>query len=196
MTRVGFHLILLVAISRDWSLSSSDCSSAFVPGGAAPERPEMISGRLPKDSIFAEAVDMNRYGDLWAIVGSVDGLVNSPRLWHAEVTKRMKEKGWVAHSLDPALYLFWGGKTLIGIAGIHVDDMLSCFSRCEKGRAARAILKDAFHWEEWQDDASVYCGKMSTAERKNARRSLSTWRTSSKAPRSACPPPGGDSRRS
>jgi hypothetical protein len=47
LTRVGFHLILLVAISMDRSLSSSDCSSACLQCGAAPERPEMIFGRLP-----------------------------------------------------------------------------------------------------------------------------------------------------
>ena len=53
---------------------------------------------------------MNKYGDLWVIVGTVYGLVNSPGLWHAEVAKRMKEKGWIVRTLDPALYFFGSKK--------------------------------------------------------------------------------------
>ena len=52
-----------------------------------------------------EAMDMKQHGDLWAILGSVYGLVNGLKLWHAEVTKRILELGWIAHSLDPALLL-------------------------------------------------------------------------------------------
>ena len=39
LIRVGFHPILLVAISREWSLSSSDCSRAFLQGGPLPNAP-------------------------------------------------------------------------------------------------------------------------------------------------------------
>ena len=46
LPRLGFHLIFPLAVSWDWMLSSSDCSSAFLRGSAASERSEMIFRRL------------------------------------------------------------------------------------------------------------------------------------------------------
>ena len=108
--------------------------------------------------------------------------------------KRMKEKGWVVHTLDPALHPLWDDKTLIGIAGIHVDDMLSTFSRCEKGKAAWTALKGAFQGGEWQEDKFVYCGKTVAADRKEKKVTINML-VSSKAMRFACLPSEDDSRK-
>ena len=102
------------------------------------------------------------------IVGSVYGLVNSPRLWHKEVVRRMLAAGWVQHSLDPAFFLRWSEDgALLALAGIHVDDMISCFGTSPEAQQAKQALKDAFEWSEFKTDEFLYCGRSVKADRLN-----------------------------
>lgn len=129
----------------------------------------MIFGCVPKDGIFAEAVNMKQYGDIWAIVGSENELANSSRLWHAEATKRMLDLGWIQHSMDPALFLLWEDGYPIGVAGIHVYDMLSTSPRKEHGKKAMADFKSKFNWGACSNDKFVYCGNTVMAFRQEKR---------------------------
>jgi hypothetical protein len=93
LTRAGLFCLLQTCCSNFkhpdgvWLLFSSDCSSAFLQGGAAPDRPAQIFMRVPTDPLAKKGCKFE--ASIYAIVGSVYGLCNSPRLWFAEVRRRL-----------------------------------------------------------------------------------------------------------
>jgi len=77
--KVFVHLLLQVCASNKWERHGADAKSAFMQGGAAPERTKKLYMRQPKDGV-AKSLPGVELGALLEIVGSVYGLVNSPRL--------------------------------------------------------------------------------------------------------------------
>ncbi len=83
--------------------------------------------------------------ELYEVVGNVYGLANAPFLFSKVVRSKMKRLGFVEHSLDCMLFLFYENSELIAIACFHVDDMLlACAPSYDLNR-----LKDAFTWGPW-----------------------------------------------
>ena len=155
LSRTGFFAILQTAANNGWHICSGDCSSAFLQGGTAPERPAQIFMRAPTDPIAKEGCRFE--AEFYAILGSVYGLSNSPRLWFTEVRRRLLTLGWVAHPLDPALFLNWDSSRLTARCGFHVDDCL--FTICPKAKKVQSDFKSAFSWGSWDQDDFTYTGK-------------------------------------
>ena len=78
--------------------------------------------RVPKDPLAQEGCQFE--DEIYAIIGSVYGLCNSPRLWFAEVRRRLIDTGWTPHPLDPALFIFRIQGQAVALCGFHVDDCI------------------------------------------------------------------------
>ena len=165
LTRAGFLLLLQVCstnhghVDGAWLLLSGDCSSAFLQGGAAPDRPAPIFMRVPKDPISIAGCQFETA--IYVIIGSVYGLCNSPRLWFAEVRRRLMDIGFVPHPLDPALFLYWNRRVtpsaLLAMIGFHVDDSLLTMN--PKANWLHKKLREAFEWGSWDRDDFIFTGK-------------------------------------
>ena len=62
--------------------------------------------------------------DLLRLEKAACGLAEAPRQWFLRLTRELKEVGLEASKLHPCLYYLRRRSKLVGICGIHVDDLL------------------------------------------------------------------------
>ena len=62
--------------------------------------------------------------DLFRLEKAAYGLAEAPRAWYLRLTKELKEVGLHASRLDPCLYTLMKNGKLVGLCGIHVDDLI------------------------------------------------------------------------
>ena len=112
-------LVLSVCASKHWKLWGADIKTAFLSGDPSardiyfkppPEIKEWM--KLDKD-------------DLMKLEKAAYGLAEAPRAWFLRLTREMLSVGLVQSSLDPCLFsLRSKNGALLGICGVHVDDIL------------------------------------------------------------------------
>ena len=104
------------------------------------------------------------------------GQLDAPRRWWLEACRRLKSLNLRQHILDPCCFLIFeedfpeikalesnssfGESGLVGMIGLHVDDMLGC--GCQESLVYQHVikqLKETFSFREWKDgDSLEYCG--------------------------------------
>ena len=121
-SRLGVMFVLQVAASQGWCLLGGDATSAFMQGGADKQREQPLYMRPPRNGTL-EGVDPNQ---LIEIIGSIYGLVNSPRLWYRVLAGFLvNEDGWKQHSMDVAVFMKFVNGVFRGVLAIHVDDIIA-----------------------------------------------------------------------
>ena len=56
------------------------------------------------------------------------GLLNDPKEWLKKLEQTLKDLGWVQTKLDTCFWkLYDENGVLVGLCGVHVDDLLSRF---------------------------------------------------------------------
>ena len=125
-----------------WTSWLADASTAFLQGRQPDgERPLPLFMRPPADEISAMTGQWS--SELYRIKSNVYGLSNAPRLWCAEVTKRLLKLNYVQHSFDRMLFLKRDQKgEIISLIMVYVDDFLGTY------RSDYNIeeVKSAFTW--------------------------------------------------
>ena len=144
--------------SLRWDLYGADAKSAFMQGGPAPERKEPIFMDQPRDGILGDSLPGLVPGQLLEVLGAVYGFINSPHLWFKAFTKKLLELGWLAHSLDAAVFMKYQAQVLVALLIIHVDDILLA-SDPKKSKQAVDELKNAFEWGRWRKDKFIFNGR-------------------------------------
>ncbi len=144
LTRAGKTLIVQIAASHNWVLGAGDVESSFLQGEQL-DREQPIYLIPPSDPILKDAGAFP--APLYEIVGNVYGSANGPYLWAMHVIATMLSFGFVQHSLDVMLFLWYdssGG--LLCIVGFHVDDALLAMSE----RFDFDLIQNAFAWGKWK----------------------------------------------
>ena len=150
-SRTGVILVLQLVISKDWDLFGADAKSAFMQGGADLSREDPIYMDQPKGT----TLDGCEVGALVQIVGSVYGLVNSPRLWWRVVAGWLVKHGWKMLRTDVSVFAFFDCGRVVAAIAVHVDDLLI---GAEHWKYLQD-LKAAFTWGDWKRDFLTFCGR-------------------------------------
>ena len=159
--KVFLHLVLFIAASLDWDIYGLDAKSAFMQGGAAPERAEPIYMEQPRDGIIGDHLPGLLAGQLLEVVGAVYGFINSPRLWYLAFRKKMVSLGWLVHSLDCAVFMRYaknqatGVLCLVAVMVLHVDDVVLA----TKAKWVEKEVTAAFEWGQWRRNAFIFNGR-------------------------------------
>ena len=125
--------------------------------GAAPERKERIFTRQPSDGVMPGLPGVPK-GCLLEIIGSVYGLVNSPRLWFQALRDRLFALGWVNHSLDSAFFIYKDANKVVFTLATHVDDVLMTINPAYVEKVT-TDLRNSFQWGRWKIDEMTFCGR-------------------------------------
>ena len=121
LTRTARHLILAVAAQERWRLFSLDAKNAFLAGDLSSRVKELYM-RVPPDLL--EMLDLSP-DSVFKLRKSAYGLAEAPIAWFRHLKKVMLSLGWKAHPLDECFLMMHDkAKNLIGICGVHVDDLL------------------------------------------------------------------------
>ena len=61
---------------------------------------------------------------VWKVIKRLYGFKDSSRGWYLEFDRAMKELGCESVRCDNAMYVFKVNGKIVGLAGVHVDDVL------------------------------------------------------------------------
>ena len=116
--RESIRIMLSLAASFGWEISSMDIKAAFLQGKLIDRE---VYLKPPK-----EAGVSNK---LWKLRKVVYGLSDASRIWYLRVIEELKKLNVSVSKYDKALFHLKKGKSLIGIMMVHVDDFLWAGSR-------------------------------------------------------------------
>lgn len=112
------HLILTICSSKLWKLWGADIKTAFLSGD--PSQRE-IYFRPPKE--IKEWMKLGEE-DLLRLEKAAYGLAEAPRAWFLRLSRELAAAGLEMSRLDPCLYCLRRDGKLLGICGVHVDDLI------------------------------------------------------------------------
>ena len=170
LTRLARGFVLSVAQICNFTMFSSDISTAFLQGGFH-EAKRTLWIRLPRDAKTMLGLDP---GDtrVMRLRKSMYGLVDAPRSWYVEAISRILQiPNIYQHPLDACCFMIYDPEKpsqmdenapgeLIGVFGIHIDDMLGCGNLNSPAyQKVKAALRDRFTFRMWKEDNNMeYCG--------------------------------------
>ena len=109
----SMKLILAIASTEGWNISTTDITSAFLQGSLMDRE---VYVKPPKEA--------NMPNKLWLLNKCLYGLKDASRKWYLKVVEKLKKLGFKTSVYDSGVfYLIKDGK-LIGIVALHVDDFL------------------------------------------------------------------------
>jgi len=152
-TKAGFVAVMQWFVSGifqglgPWTLISADIKNAFLQGKSS-QTGEELFWCPPRDPLVSAAGVFS--ARLYRIIGNLYGRVDAPVIFCDFLRGKMRDLGFIAHSLDCMTFLFFatvadGRYLLLAIAVFHVDDMLLAYSP----EFDISILREAFTWGAW-----------------------------------------------
>ena len=153
------NLLLSTAASRKFRLSIGDIKTAFLQGDDT-EVARQVFADPPADVKLK--LGMKEH-ELFRVLKAIYGLLNAPKRWFEKLSGTLLSQGWVQHQLDKCLFLLFdensnGGKTLVGMCGIHVDDVL-CAGSGQLYEDCIVKLRSTFPFGNWVNaEVVTFCG--------------------------------------
>ena len=163
MARVSRSLLLTVVANRGFRLRAGDVTAAFLQATEDLEHLQMTVWAPPELAILFGASPERPIMPL-RISKAFYGLVQAPRCWFNDITSTLVKHGWRGVLADRCVYVLYDDEAaeqpeVIGIAGIHVDDLLlGGLEGHPKYDKARADLEKAYKWGKWQEGEIDYAG--------------------------------------
>ena len=111
-------LVLSVCAAMHWVLWGADIKTAFLSGD--PSDREIYFKPPPEIRQWMQLDDQ----DLMKLEKAAYGLAEAPRAWFLRLSREMRSVGLTQSALDPCLWTLRKSGKLLGICGIHVDDIL------------------------------------------------------------------------
>ena len=171
LTRLSRNFILTVATMQSYQLFTADITTAFLQGKEFPDGSERaIWIKLPRDGERLLGLE-GEHGQVMKLTKPMYGLCDAPRAWFEEATERILQvgEGRIAqHPLDACLFMAYDQKPddacpspkLLGMFGLHVDDLFGCFHPTDPvAKELQNRIHAAFSFREWiVEDTLEYCG--------------------------------------
>ena len=114
------HIILSICASKGWVIWGADIKTAFLSGDAS-----------NRDLFFKPPPEVREFmnlgsEDVLRLEKAAYGLAEAPRAWFLRLTRELLTVGLVVSQLDPCVFCLRAHDTLelLGICGVHVDDLL------------------------------------------------------------------------
>ena len=153
LSRCGFFCVLQTCLDYEFHFFGGDAKSAFMQGGSDPGGEELYLSQ-PRNGSLPGMLK----GQICRLIGSAYGKVNAPRLWWRVLVGYLVPVDWQRHSMDQSVLMKYDGDRLVGVVGIHVDDLLGgCIS-------ADVIqpLRERFKWGSFTFDGAefTFCGRL------------------------------------
>ena len=139
------------------ALDSVRINGVFGHGGGTLDDEQLLPGISPH-----KAFDGLAKARALRVVQAFYGLAHAPRKWFERCQRTLLEHGWRQMKADRCLYALFaernGVTTLIGLAGIHVDDFLLSGDGSPEFLEAESKLQSAFRWGKWDQDEFDFAG--------------------------------------
>ena len=129
----ALRLLLTLAATRGWKIKSLDFTGAFLQGQ---DIDRTVYLRPPPD-IRAEKPNI-----VWKTIKRLYGFKDSGRGWWLQFKGAMEALGCKSTMIDPAMFVFHRGEEVIGVAGVHVDDVLFCGEPDFHDKVIDRLIKD------------------------------------------------------
>ena len=112
------HLILSICASKLWKIWGADIKTAFLSGDPSQRQ---IYFKPPREiKSWMSLTDE----DLFRLEKAAYGLAEAPRAWFLRLSRELAEVGMQVSQLDPCLYILRRDQELLGVCGVHVDDII------------------------------------------------------------------------
>ena len=160
MARVSRSLLLAVVANNGFKLKAGDVTAAFLQTEESLEHLEMTVWAPSELAVLFGADPSNPIMPL-RVSRAFYGLVQAPRCWFNDVSRRMLAQGWKTVLADRCLFVLYDDDTgdVIAIAGIHVDDFLIGGDEDHpKYQQAFKQLVDTYKWGKWQEGEIDFAG--------------------------------------
>ncbi|CAE7259381.1 RE2 [Symbiodinium sp. CCMP2456] len=157
LTRTSKMLLLNLASSRRWRIMAGDVRTAFLQAKAQDRVHPLFAKPLPE---LAEAFRIPQH-QMLELLGSAYGLTSAPREWYVDLSTTLRKLGARVCKTDPCLWRVFSedGSTVIGVLGIHVDDILLAGDEAKKEWVEFVHkLHGSYQWAPWETDSFTHCG--------------------------------------
>ena len=159
LSKMSKHMILAIAANLGYRIKSGDITSAFLQAKANLEGDELTVWAPAELAVLYGAPSEYPVLPL-RVVRAFYGLVQSPRLWFEELQSTMSKHGWRQITADRCAFILMNKDgTLVGLAGIHVDDYLIAgkdgdptFMNAEKE------LRETYNFGKWEQESFEFAG--------------------------------------
>ena len=113
------NLILSICAARKWKIWGADIKTAFLSGDPSDRQ---LYFRPPAE--IQKWMELDKE-DLFRLEKAAYGLAEAPRAWFLRLSRELKAQGLRVSQLDRCLFTLRNAKNeLIGVCGVHVDDLL------------------------------------------------------------------------
>ena len=113
------NLVLSICAAKKWKLWGADIKTGFLSGD--PSDRELYFRPPPQIKEWMDLTDE----DLFKLEKAAYGLAEAPRAWFLRLSRELVSAGLKVSQLDPCLFTLRNSKNeLIGVCGVHVDDLL------------------------------------------------------------------------
>ena len=153
------NLLLAQTASRKFRLAVGDIKTAFLQGDDTEEARRVFADPPPD---VKENLGM-KDTELFRLKKAVYGLLNAPKRWFEKLSRTLCDLGWVQHQLDKCMFLLYSDSDpheLIGMCGMHVDDLL-CAGVGDKYENCVKQLRSKFPFGSWNyadSEVVTFCG--------------------------------------
>ena len=110
------RLMIVTAVSKGWTLKSSDIRCAFLQGNDI-QREVFI--KPPKEA-------KREAGKIWRLKKTLYGLVDAAKQFYNSVKEELLSLGMKRSKVDPALFFKINDGEVIGALITHIDDFMHC----------------------------------------------------------------------
>jgi len=149
----GRFTVLQVIASSRYELQLGDVTGAFLES----DRMERVNGRLFMSMPNTCPLPGYHPEQLFEVILPIYGLNDSPQNWFVKWQKTVKEQSWQQSRMDPCVFFLRDRDELVGILGVHVDDVI-IGGRGEKFQTALTVLRETFPFRKWQKGQGSFCG--------------------------------------
>ena len=158
MARLSRNMLLMLCSNGGFKLRAGDVTSAFLQADESLEQEDLLIW-APSELATMFGADPNHPVMPLKITKAFYGLVHAPRKWFDHVVKTMTSQGWQQLVSDRCIFILMKESTLIGIAGIHVDDFLIGGKEDDaQFQEALTRLQGAYRWGKWSENEFEFAG--------------------------------------
>ena len=150
----GRFTVLQTISSFHFPMELGDVTGAFLEADSV----ERKSGKLYMSAPSTYPLPGYHPEQLFEVVKPIYGLNDSPQHWFTKFSGTAKGLKWLQSKMDPCVFFLRDDRAqLVGIMGVHVDDVL-IGGRGQVYQSALAQLRQAFPFRKWKRFEGQFCG--------------------------------------